>query len=190
MSVSRWCAMVVGSVSGILVGGCEFSPSGAPPDGSPVDAVSDAAPPRDAPVVPAGYEPLDGMSSYYRWSAERVELGKAVADCADDALRATLVIIDDAAENEAIRRFVSSVPTGRQIWLGIQDWHEEGVWRTFAFERTAFTAWLDGEPNDGGPEGEDCAVLLARFDPDDHEGRWNDVDCTLARAFVCEWRAP
>ncbi|KAB2901385.1 MAG: hypothetical protein F9K40_08570 [Kofleriaceae bacterium] len=79
-------------------------------------------------------------------------------------------------------------PEGGRIWLGIQDWDEEGEWRTLAFEPVAYTAWLDGEPNDEGDEGEDCAVLLARFDPAPHAGRWNDVPCSLERAYVCEWR--
>jgi hypothetical protein len=184
---SRLLAWFAGSV-GIFASGCEFAPSGEL--GGAADELRDAQPRIDALVVPSGYEPLEGSSSFYRYIEERVELAKAVADCADDAAGTTVLLIEDADENRAIRRLAAAFPTGRQIWLGIEDWHEEGVWRTLAFDPLGFTAWLDGEPNDGGPDGEDCAVLLARFDPEEHEGRWNDVGCTASRAYICEWHPP
>lgn len=170
--------------------GCEFAPSGELVDGAPPDAARDAAPPIDALAVPAGYAPLDGTASYYRWGGQRLELGKAFDDCADDAPRATVVVIDDAAENEAVRQLAASYPDGREIWLGIQDWQDEDVWRTLAYEPVGFTAWRPGEPNDAGQDGEDCAVLLARYEPAHDEGRWNDIACGRTRAYVCEWRLP
>jgi len=174
------------------VGACEFRPAGEPSEAD-AEASPDAAPANDdaADAVPAGYERLPGTTSYYRASVERADFGAAAADCADDALRAAVAVIDDDEENKALQHFMASRPDGGQIWLGIQDWHEEGVWRTLAFEPVSFTAWKDGEPNDGGrgdDDGEDCAVLLVRFEPARHEGRWNDIACTRARAYVCEWR--
>jgi len=41
----------------------------------------------------------------------------------------------------------------------------------------AVWSWAAGEPNDLG--GEDCAAQQA-------DGRWNDVDCRLEKAFACE----
>lgn len=175
------------------LGACEFRPAGelleadaAPASEAAPDAATEAS--IDASLVPAGYERLPGTESYYRVSAAPADFGAAAADCADDALRASLAVVDDDAENKALQHLVASRPEGRQIWLGIQDWHEEGVWRSLAFEPLGYTAWKDGEPNDGGPDGEDCAVLLVRFEPAHHEGRWNDLACTRERAYVCEWR--
>jgi hypothetical protein len=172
--------------------GCAFEPAGeVSADGRTVvlDAPPiDAAAAIDAPAIPPGYERIGDGPSFYRWNPEPTDFAAAAEDCACDAVRATLLVIDDDAENDALRRFVAD-GSGWQIWLGIVDWHEEGDWRTLAFEPVGFTAWRDGEPNDAGSAGEDCAVLIARADARAHEGRWNDVRCELERAYVCEWPA-
>lgn len=42
-----------------------------------------------------------------------------------------------------------------------------------------FRRWRTGEPNNGGKNGEDCAVLYK-------EGNWNDIRCDTRVKFVCE----
>jgi len=55
----------------------------------------------------------------------------------------TLVTIDDAAENEWIRR---NVAQGRTLWLGLNDRETEGTFTWVDGSPVAFDHWADGEP--------------------------------------------
>lgn len=71
------------------------------------------------------------------------------------------------------------VGTGEDVWIGLSDARKEGRWEAPTGELAAFAAWRDGEPNDVGPGGEDCAT----WGPGD--GRWNDLPCDRLAPSIC-----
>ena len=59
---------------------------------------------------------------------------------------------------------------------------KKGTWLWVSGDPLTFKNWNDGEPsNSGGVE--NCAVLITG---DTAKGKWNDVDCGAARAFLCQ----
>ncbi|MCA9677949.1 MAG: C-type lectin domain-containing protein, partial [Myxococcales bacterium] len=139
-----------------------------------------------------GYEQVSGTDVRYRPVLAPATLEAAAADCDDDVAGAHLVVVDDAAENGVVRRFADARVAGDRIWLGITDAAIEGVWRTVDGAAVDYVHWKDGEPNDGGDDGdgEDCAVMLGVHDPGPDRGRWNDVACDEPHPYVCEWHPP
>ena len=57
------------------------------------------------------------------------------------------------------------------MWIGLNDLDEEGVWRWNESARTTFTAWAVGQPNSVRGE-QDCAVMYFKSN-----GKWNDFWC-------------
>ncbi len=80
------------------------------------------------------------------------------------SLGAQLITVDDAGENEWVRRNVN-VEGDRRLWLGLNDLVSEGefVWRSGA--PVEFLAWAPGEPSGG--LGEDVVEMGA-------DGLWSD----------------
>jgi hypothetical protein len=88
-----------------------------------------------------------------------------------------LAAVDGPEEQAALAGLLAA-----QSWIGATDAASEG---TFAWENgstSTYANWFPGEPNDLGPD-EDCVKIQhdAPFD-----GRWNDVSCVTAAAYVCE----
>ena len=82
-----------------------------------------------------------------------------------------LVQIRNEAENEWVfRTFTGSASEPRNLWIGLSDRHEEGVFRWNRADPVGFSAWARHEPNDFG--GEDYAHIWCVSDP--NAGRWND----------------
>ncbi len=99
-----------------------------------------------------------------------------------------LVMIETAAESAFLK--------GRTGWLGFNDQTSEGGWRWVAAggavngAQSTYTNWnLPDEPNNDrhcgflgtgcNSNGEDCGELLS-------DGTWNDAECDVTRAFMCE----
>ena len=112
---------------------------------------------------------------------------EAKQTCAD-LDNSILVEIDSEEENSAISAEMHRVgsPDG---WLGLTDRRNEGH---FVLESTgqspSFTKWCcPGEPNNGGSQGEDCAIIKSVPWND-----WNDMDCALSQhlwgplSAICE----
>jgi len=189
-------------VVSLMVGGtaCSFAPAGEVEPDEPVIGVTadggdaaiavDATPDARVATPPADYTPTDDDDddAWYRAVPVAAPMAVAAADCADDGPGAALVTVDDEDANARLFALVVTRLDGRRSWLGITDADEEGVWRTVGGAAVDVTAWADGEPNDAGALGEDCAILLGRFDPEEDQGAWNDVGCTELRPYVCQWR--
>ncbi len=120
------------------------------------EVVPQAGPPR--------YELVTTARSFAAAEADAVARGGRLASAAD------------AAENAAIARAAN----GWYVWIGLTD--QDGPSTEGAFVWTdgtprAYTNWGDGEPNNYGNE--DCALMTS-------DGRWVDVACDGARAYVVE----
>lgn len=74
----------------------------------------------------------------------------------------------------------SLIPQGSTAWIGLsQNWL--GEWKWGNGESVVFTAWGEGQPDNGGfLGGEDCAEAASW-------AQWNDESCNSKRAFVCEF---
>lgn len=91
-----------------------------------------------------------------------------------------LLRIDDEAENAAVTQLAEPPSAVGGGWfIGLSDAASRGAFTWVDGGPLTFTAWLAGEPNDGGGD-EDCVEM------DLAGGGWNDVPCTMTRAFVCE----
>lgn len=199
---SALVVVILGGLGGLAA--CGFEPAGAAePDGPVIGSVADGgvdaavdarldAPVDAAPLTaPPGYTPADDPDAddaWYRAVPVAAPMALAAADCADDGPGAALIIIEDDDGNARMFARMRAQLDGRRSWLGITDADEEDVWRTVRGGDADFVAWNDGEPNDAGAVGEDCAIVLGRFDPENAQGAWNDVDCAELRPYVCQWR--
>jgi hypothetical protein len=102
----------------------------------------------------------------------------AGAACA--AARMQLVTAGTARQRDDLAAALAATYGPVEHWLGLTDRAEEGRWVWVdGAPLDTLDGFAPGEPNDAGPEGEDCAH--ARLD-----GPWNDLDCGAALPFVCE----
>ncbi|KAG8128863.1 hypothetical protein E2320_015685, partial [Naja naja] len=85
-----------------------------------------------------------------------------------------LVIINTKQEQDFVIQTLKN-----SIWLGLSDIEKEGTWHWVDGSPLKERSWREGEPNNGGKNGEDCVVLYK-------EGKWNDIHCDIQVKFVCE----
>ena len=67
-------------------------------------------------------------------------------------------------------------------WIGLSDQAAEGQWVWTDGNAPAYTHWDQGEPNDGGRNGEDCALIMTA---ENRTSEWDDRPCEGSRPFVC-----
>jgi hypothetical protein len=104
---------------------------------------------------------------------------EAVFICASlgsDTHLAALTSVDEHA-------VVVDLATDFDVWLGATDSNFEGQFVWITGELVDFEVWADGEPNNGGTNGEDCAILI---NSDTRAGSWDDRPCEVALPYVCE----
>ncbi|XP_069737677.1 CD209 antigen-like protein A isoform X2 [Phaenicophaeus curvirostris] len=124
---------------------------------------------------PTGWQEF-GESCYFFSSTAKPWLD-AKYDCAK--FNARLVIIDTEEEN----RFLASRITDNHVfWLGLSDVEDEGNWQWVDRRSPSFVSWNNGEPNNAGYNGEDCAIIYS-------SGHWNDIACSSNEAWICERRS-
>ena len=86
-----------------------------------------------------------------------------------------LTSIENAAENEFIRAYVSAVDS-REFWIGYNDRRVHKYYQWTDGSSTRFHKWRRDEPNGG----RDCVSVS----PD--QGKWSDNPCHISRSFVCK----
>lgn len=68
-------------------------------------------------------------------------------------------------------------------WIGYNDRDAEGTFTWISGEPPVYQHWDGGEPNDGGSNGEDCAVIMTTSG---RETEWDDRSCGSNRPFICQ----
>lgn len=115
-------------------------------------------------------------------------LGWVAARNACEALEppAHLVTVTSVEENTLAAEMAGTI----NAWMGAHDLVDqgaaEGEFEWITGEPMEFTAWAEGEPNNGGPDGvgEDCAILIVT-DPSRPDS-WDDRRCGATQAYLCE----
>jgi hypothetical protein len=99
------------------------------------------------------------------------------------ALGANLAVIETAGEQALVATLAVQHPAGLpDVWLGATDVVIEGtfVWVNLAL--VVYDNWRDGEPNNGGDNGEDCGVI----EGDTAANEWDDRSCLSLYPSICE----
>jgi hypothetical protein len=128
----------------------------------------------DDPSCPECYSIVAGPRTYLSCHTPRA-WADARAQCLAEG--ADLVVLDSPLEESALTA-VWAAFAYHNCWLGLTDADSEGVFVTVAGELPTWTPWADGEPNNWN-DAEDCAEHVMT-------GSWNDLDCLVDRAVVCE----
>nr|XP_020446850.1 C-type lectin domain family 4 member E-like [Monopterus albus] len=124
-----------------------------------------------------------GLSSLKNWSDSR-------ADCISRG--ADLAVIDNWDEQLNLFETLPKVErTGRPwwfeapgIWIGLTDIQKEGTWvwvNNVTLQHGGY--WIQGEPNNYGSYGENCAALMIRDNP---RKSWFDGQCDVTKEWLCE----
>lgn len=152
-----------------------------PVDAAPVDMAIDARPCTGGDA--RGTDPTTGSCFVY-FSAP---LPYAQAEAACTAIAAKLAVIKAAQTNTFVLGLVGAV----DAFIGATDRTTEGtfLWLDNAADPLTggFTNWRAGEPNNGGVNGEDCAIIEgARM------GTWDDRPCVVtgtagSYGYVCQY---
>jgi len=86
-----------------------------------------------------------------------------------------LASVMDSAENDMIQSLI-----GKDVWLGLTDSGAENSFVWSNGEPLGYDNWANGEPNDAGHGGEDCAEMKSGT------GQWNDIQCHSGqKAAIC-----
>jgi CD209 antigen len=179
------------------------APSGAPseaPSGAPSEAPSGppTAPPTAAPAPETcNGQDDDGDAQIDELAGCPCDLlarnGRAYLLCREgrpwagaqdfcESVGYTLVSVDDAGEDGFIYGEMRARGLG-DTWIGLSDQAAEGQWVWTDGNAPVYAHWDQGEPNDGGRNGEDCALIMTA---ENRTSEWDDRPCEGARPFVCE----
>ncbi|MFN7382863.1 MAG: lectin-like protein, partial [Dolichospermum sp.] len=82
------------------------------------------------------------------------------------SLGGNLVTVNNQAEQNWL---VSTFGGNEQLWIGLTDEVTEGQFNWASNETSTYTNWFPGQPDNGGPQGEDYVVM--NFGA---AGQWND----------------
>eukprot|EP01083_Nonionella_stella_P123304 371497_1 len=64
-------------------------------------------------------------------------------------------------------------------WIGYYDFYTEGQWKWIGYNKTTYTNWREGQPNNANG-GQDCVYLNMV-----HQPYWDDAPCQNLAHFVC-----
>lgn len=182
--VTADCATGRTCVRGYCVVGSGANGPDSSVDTAPNDAAIDGTVSPDADTFPqvvqqciaAGYDQASN-GGYYRLPSNSTNWVNAEADCANDVVGAThLVVLSTAVEVQ-----IAATEPG---WVGLSDRITEGTFVNVTNEPNDQRPWASGQPDDGSGN-EDCARILSN-------GQLDDDQCSNSRFYVCECdgRAP
>jgi len=92
-----------------------------------------------------------------------------------------LAVIDEEWKSEQVAALIANVDAVH--WIGASDEWQEGEWYWYNGHNVwdSYTRWNEGEPNDHGEDGEDCASIM-------YDGwTWNDMPCGAHGVPICQW---
>ncbi|XP_073685572.1 CD209 antigen-like protein D isoform X2 [Garra rufa] len=108
-------------------------------------------------------------SSYYI-SSEWKNWTESREDCLQRG--ADLIIINDKEEQD----FITVATSANIVWIGLNEFHKEGVWKWVDGSTLTTEFWRHGEPNNNVGD-EDCVV--SHF-------HWADYPCDFTFVWICE----
>nr|XP_033498801.1 CD209 antigen-like protein 2 [Epinephelus lanceolatus] len=135
---------------------------------------------------PSGWIPLNSSCYFFSYTeSPNVEKNwpKSREDCKSRG--ADLVVIDYPEEQNFVSHTIDHMMAGG-FWVGLTDMHTEGKWVWINnVTEVENRYWMDGEPNNVGYHGEDCAMVISsRMTP------WktrNDANCNHSfMNWICE----
>ncbi|XP_076017670.1 uncharacterized protein LOC143009546 [Genypterus blacodes] len=141
---------------------------------------------------------LMNMSCYF-FSTTDNSIKKSWQASRDDCINrgSDLVVIEDIGEQSFVVDNLQSVSGNdhydRAFWIGLTDMVEEGKWvyvNNVTATRSMF--WMDREPNNLGPTGENCvAVTYISGGPrsSNPTNSWFDSQCQRERNWICETKS-
>jgi len=142
---------------------------------------------------PSGFQLLNSSCYFFSYTdsdSEKKTWPDSRSDCINRG--ADLVVIDDWEEQQllsySLPRTGSSGPWwANGFWIGLTDIAHEGtwVWVNNVTQRAPFY-WVDGEPNNHGEQGENCAGTYYRVGRNVRE-TWYDGKCNHHQYhWICE----
>jgi hypothetical protein len=155
----------------------------AQPVGTPDARVPDAGVPPDPrpPCVEgdAQSEDPDTGACYMLFTTPRT-WDEAVFICASLGADTHLAALTSIDEHQIVVALTAGL---LNVWLGATDSNFEGQFVWITGELVDFNVWATGEPNNGGTNGENCAMLI---NSGTRAGFWDDRACETAYPHVCE----
>jgi len=117
--------------------------------------------------------------SYFVVCPQEIEWETAASTCLE-AGHEGLALIEKDAHQERIIELAEELETlaYRELWFGMNDIAEEGVW-TWMSGESSYSNWLDGQPG-GESDDSDCAMM-----PNYDGYRWSDLPCSHLYWFIC-----
>jgi len=118
-----------------------------------------------------------------RESAEGSDLSTTWSDANDVCIAHGydgLAMVVDATENSGLRDLVLDAGGWDDIWIGLSDPEDDGIWTWMDGTEMSFEDWGSGEPSAGE---DNCVEIYAIND-----WTWNDRTCSETFPFVCEIR--
>ncbi|XP_058047300.1 C-type lectin mannose-binding isoform-like [Ahaetulla prasina] len=93
-----------------------------------------------------------------------------------------LTSIHSMAESADLAEYITDYLNGDgNVWIGLNDAQEKGVWEWTDRSCTNYLSWNQGEPNNQ-QKNEYCVELIAKTG----YMYWNDQPCDVLRAFICQ----
>lgn len=186
-----WCDQPVESTVHTAYFVCEWdTKTAAKQPGAVINSSTSQSQERENFAEPSLFE-----GHYYQVVRELMSWKDAQARCKE--IGGHLATISNSAEHEFIRCLAEKTIgdfTNTGVWLGATDEQKEGQWKWVDGTPFGYSAWFEGQPNNGGGKdgGENYLFLLLQFrGGDGREWRgWCDQrsESTLHTAyFACEW---
>ncbi|WP_265586168.1 lectin-like protein, partial [Cuspidothrix issatschenkoi] len=116
------------------------------------------------------------MANFYQYNGSTYTLSNSGTwqQAQAEALRlgGNLVTINSQAEQDWL---ISTFGGTERLWIGLTDEVREGQFQWASGETSTYTNWYPGQPDNGGPTGENYVVINY-----DSAGKWNDYPNNLS----------
>ena len=125
-------------------------------------------------------------SAYQRFLTPKT-YSEAEADCASRGMR--LATPRSAADQARFDNVLFGDGSSARAWIGVNDIAAEGVWREGSDPSSPLVSYFNWRTSPHEPNNQNGNEHCGEAIPNDG-GEWNDKDCTLTNAYVCETTYP